>query len=306
MRSATAAFVWAWLAVFAAFQGHARGGEPSAAPRPAPPAAAQPAEGLTLDLGGGVALPLARIPAGTFLMGSPPDEQARSADEGPQHEVVITKPLLMGIHPVTQEQFERVMGVNVSVSVTPKGSDHPVDGVRWEQAVEFCKTLSAQTGRKVRLPTEAEFEYATRAGTTTRYHFGDDPQYKQLGDYAWWAKNLKDDLPPVGRKKPNAWGLYDTYGILWQWCSDWHGDYPAEKQTDPRGPATGTERVLRGGAWLVGPHTMDDKIGRMLPRSALRGVAGAWYKWPPPGSAAKLGRGYTEVGRIGFRVVVEE
>lgn len=283
----------------------AGGAGAAAPPDPAPVATAGgTAAPLALDLGGGVTLALAPIPAGTFLMGSPEDEKARSADEGPQHEVAITRPFWMGVTPVTQEQYERVMGVNVSV--TPKGGDHPVDGVRWEQAVEFCETLAKKTGRKVRLPTEAEFEYATRAGTTTRYHFGDDPDYKQLGDHAWWARNLKEDLPPVGRKKPNAWGLHDTYGILWQWCSDWHGDYPAEKQIDPQGPATGTDRVLRGGAWLTGPHTMDDKIGRMLPRSALRGVAGAWCKWPPPGSAAKLGRGYTEVGRIGFRVVVEE
>jgi formylglycine-generating enzyme required for sulfatase activity len=210
----------------------------------------------------------------------------------------------MGLFPVTQGQYQQVMGDNPSVAA--KGPEYPVDNVRWEMAVAFCKAASAKTGKTVRLPTEAEFEYATRAGTTTRYYFGDDPDYKQLGDYAWWAKNCKNDMQPVGLKKPNAWGLYDMYNIVWQWCSDWYGDtYPAEKQTDPQGPATGQYRVMRGGCWLTGPHAGDDKVGRMYSRSALRGIP-AWYSWRfAPGSAAKLGREYDQIGRIGFRVVVE-
>ena len=259
---------------------------------------------LTLDLGGGVSLKCAPIPAGKFMMGSPDDEKARSSDEGPQHEVTISKPFNMGIYPVTQEQFQQVMGSNPSVAAN--GPNYPVDNVRWEMAVAFCKAASAKTGKTVRLPTEAEFEYATRAGTTTRYYFGDDPDYKQLGNYAWWAKNCKNDLQPVGQKKPNAWGLYDMYNIVWQWCSDWYGDtYPSEKQTDPQGPASGTYHVMRGGCWLTGAHAGDDKEGRMYSRSALRGIP-AWYSWRyAPGSAAKLGREYDQIGRIGFRVVVE-
>ena len=275
--------------------------------KPAEPAVAPttaPADGLTLDLSGGVKMLFAKIPAGTFLMGSPNDEKARSSDEGPQHEVTISKPFFMGLFPVTQGQYQQVMGDNPSVAA--KGPEYPVDNVRWEMAVAFCKKMSAKTGKTVRLPTEAEFEYATRAGTTTLYYYGDDPDYKLMGDHAWWFKNCKDDLQPVGLKKPNPWGLHDVYGNVWQWCSDWYGDtYPSEKQTDPQGPATGQYRVMRGGCWLTGGHAWDDKMGRMFSRSALRGIPG-WYPWTfAPGSAAKLGREYSQVGRIGFRVVVE-
>jgi formylglycine-generating enzyme required for sulfatase activity len=265
-----------------------------AAPPTAPVA---PADGLSLDLGNHVALPLARIPAGTFLMGSPEAEKARSTDEGPQHAVTISRPFYLGIYPVTQAQYQQIMGVNPSAT---KGPTHPVERVPWEMAVAFCRKLSAQTDRTVRLPTEAEFEYATRAGTTTRYFYGDDPDYKQMGDYAWYYRNCKLDLQPVGQKKPNPWGLYDVYSNVWQWCSDWYGDtYPPGTQTDPQGPATGEYRVLRGGCWLVSHHTMADGQGRMLSRSALRGTPGYYdmHGWDrPPLKGA---------GRIGFRVVVE-
>ncbi|MBE7502372.1 MAG: SUMF1/EgtB/PvdO family nonheme iron enzyme [Verrucomicrobiales bacterium] len=98
------------------------------------------------------------------------------------------------------------------------------DHVKWEKAVEFCKKLTEKTARTVRLPTEAEFEYATRAGTAMRYFYGDDPKYEQMGDYTWHCMNGKLDIHPVGQKKPNTWGLYDVYGNVWQWCSDWYGD----------------------------------------------------------------------------------
>ncbi len=281
----------------------ARGVQKPAAPAVAPTTA--PADGLTVELGGGVTMLLARIPAGTFLMGSPEAEKARSSDEGPQHEVTISKPFYMGLFPVTQGQYQQVMGNNPSVAA--KGPEYPVDNVRWEMAVAFGRKMSEQTGKAVRLPTEAEFEHATRAGTTTRYYYGDDPDYKLMGNHAWWAGNCKDDLQPVGLKLPNPWGLYDMYGNVWQWCSDWYGDtYPDGKQTDPQGPATGQYRVMRGGCWLTGAHARDDKTGRMFSRSALRGIP-AWYCWTfAPGSAAKLGREYSQIGRIGFRVVVED
>jgi formylglycine-generating enzyme required for sulfatase activity len=278
--------------------------KPKEAPAAAPTTA--PADGLTIDLGNGLSMLFARIPAGTFQMGSPDSEVGRSTDEGPVHEVTISKPFFMGQLLVTQAQYQQVMGDNPSV--TAKGGDFPVENVRWEQAVAFCAKLSEKAGKTVRLPTEAEFEYATRAGTTTRYFYGADAyDMTQLGAYSWTVQDCKNDLQPVGRKQPNPWGLYDMYGMVWQWCSDWYADsYPAGKQTDPTGPQTGTERVLRGGSWLVGPHTDWDKQGRMLPRSAVRGVTGTWYRWPAPGSVAKVDRGYTQVGRIGFRVVVEE
>jgi len=280
------------VALAVAWSPVARGAEEAAKPVAVP--ATPPADGLTLDLGNGVNMLLAKIPAGTFLMGSPETEKARSTDEGPQHEVKISKSFYMGIYPVTQEQYQQIMGENPA----PRGPAYPVEHVPWEKAVAFCKKLSEKTGKIVRLPTEAEFEYATRAGTTTRYFYGDDLKYEQMGDYAWWYQNCGWDIHPVGQKKPSPWGLYDVYGNVWQWCSDWYGDtYPSEKQTDPKGPATGEYRVLRGGCWLVSHHTMGDGQGRMLSRSALRGTPG-YYRWDGlPNKGA---------GRIGFRVVVEE
>ncbi|MBM4034891.1 MAG: formylglycine-generating enzyme family protein [Planctomycetes bacterium] len=177
--------------------------------------------------------------------------------------------------------------------VTASGAEPPAGDL----TLELGGNVAMKLAKIPRLPTEAEFEYATRAGTTTRYFYGDDPNYKQLSEYAWWAQNCNMDTHPVGQKKPNAWGLYDVYSNVWQWCSDWFGDYPSEKQTDPRGPATGQYRVLRGGCWLIGHHTMDDGQGRMLSRSALRGTPG-YYEWDRPNAK--------DVGRIGFRVVVEE
>jgi formylglycine-generating enzyme required for sulfatase activity len=249
-----------------------------------------------LDLGNNITLKLAKIPAGTFIMGSPETEKARSTDESPQHEVVISKSFYMGIYPVTQAQYQQIMGENSIASW--KGPDYPVDGVRWDMAVMFCRKMSEKTGKIVRLPTEAEFEYAVRAGTSTRYFYGDDPEYKQMSDYAWYYRNCKGTTQPIGQKKPNPWGLYDVYSNIWQWCADWYGDtYPNEKQTDPQGPANGEFHVLRSGCWLINHHTMDDKVGRMLSRSSLRGTP-KYYPWgrPDPGP---------NVVRIGFRIVIE-
>jgi len=201
---------------------------------------------LTLDLGGGVTMKMVLIPAGKFMMGSPDSEQGRYEDEGPQHEVVITKPFYMGVTEVTQAQYEAVMGKNPSYY---RGAANPVDTVSWNDAVEFCKKLSEKTRQTVRLPTEAEWEYACRAGTQTAFSFGDDPS--TLGDYAWWAMNSGETPHPVGQKKPNAWGLYDTHGNVWEWCADWWGAYPKGPITDPSGPATASRgsRVARGGSW---------------------------------------------------------
>jgi formylglycine-generating enzyme required for sulfatase activity len=215
-----------------------------AASSPSAPAAAQPAPGvptaaasaeLTLDLGGGVTMKMVLIPAGKFMMGGGKD----------QHEVTISKPFYMGVYEVTQAQYEAVMGTNPSDF---KGATNPVEMVSWNDAAEFCKKLSEKTRQAVRLPTEAEWEYACRAGTQTTYSFGDDPS--TLGDYAWWAKNSGETPHPVGLKKPNAWGLYDMNGNVWEWCADLWGEYPKGPITDPSGPATASgSRVLRGGSW---------------------------------------------------------
>jgi len=151
----------------------------------------------------------------------------------------------MGIHEVTQEQYTAVTGTNPSAF---KGKTHPVVRVSWDDATAFCKALSSRTGRTVRLPTEAEWEYACRAGSTTRFHFGDDVNHTSLGDYAWYDANSGESTHPVGRKKPNAWGLYDMHGNVHEWCSDKYGDYRNAKQIDPTGPASGGVRVFRGGS----------------------------------------------------------
>ena len=133
-----------------------------------------------------------------------------------------------------------------------KGLQNPVEKVNWADAVEFCRKLSALPAEKsagyvYRLPTEAEWEYACRAGTTTRYSFGDSDS--ELGDYAWYDKNSGRTTHPVGGKKPNAWGLYDMHGNVWERCQDWHGDYPSGSVTDPTGAVSGSYRVYRGGSW---------------------------------------------------------
>ena len=144
------------------------------------------------------------------------------------------------------------MGTNLSKF---KGPRNPVEAVSWDDAVEFFRKLSALPAEKAagyvyRLPTEAEWEYACRAGTMTEYSFGNDES--ELGDYAWHASNSGNTTHPVGSKQPNPWGLHDMHGNVWEWCQDWHGDYPRGAVTDPTGPSSGSFRVLRGGGWVHG------------------------------------------------------
>jgi formylglycine-generating enzyme required for sulfatase activity len=202
---------------------------------------------LTLDLGGGVKLELVSIPAGEFMIGSPEDEGARDGDEGPQHRVRFSKPFYMGKYEVTQAQWKAVMGENPSQF---KGDDRlPVERVSWNDSVEFCRKVSRKTGKQVRLPSEAEWEYACRAGSTTAYSFGGSR--KDLGQYTWYGDNSDEKTHPVGQKKPNRCGLYDMHGNVWEWCADWYGEgyYATSPAANPKGPATGEYRVLRGGAW---------------------------------------------------------
>jgi formylglycine-generating enzyme required for sulfatase activity len=160
------------------------------------------------------------------------------------------------VHEVTQAQYEKVMGAKPSYfhgdEIKGSSSNHPVEQVSWEDAVEFCNKLSdlpeeKAAGRVYRLPTEAQWEYACRAGSKTAYSFGESS--KSLGNYAWFYENSNDQTHPVGQKKANAWGLYDMHGNVWEWCSDWYGDYPKGALSDPTGPKEGSFRVYRGGSW---------------------------------------------------------
>ena len=180
------------------------------------------------------------IPAGTFMMGWSDDA----------HEVTLTQPFKMGVQKVTQAQYEQVMGNNPSKF---EGAQNPVEMISWDDAVEFCRRLSElpsekDAGNVYRLPTEAEWAYSCRAGTTTQFSFGDDDS--DLGDYAWYAENSAKKTHPVGSKLPNALGLYDMHGNVWEWCQDWDGDDPNGSLTDPTGPVSGSRRVIRGGCWF--------------------------------------------------------
>jgi formylglycine-generating enzyme required for sulfatase activity/serine/threonine protein kinase len=230
---------------------------PTPAPAvPSPHAAASKKE-LTLDLGGGAMLELVLIPAGEFMMGSPDSEQGRDSGEGPLHPVRISRAFYMGKYEVTQAQWQAVMGTNPSwFSNTGGGKDKvsgastvtlPVDTVSWDECQEFCRKASQKTGKTVRLPTEAEWEYACRAGSTGRFCFGDSDE--QLGAYAWHRSNSGLKTHPVGGKQANAWGLYDMHGNVWEWCQDWYGPYLSDAQENSSGPNSGTNRVLRGGCW---------------------------------------------------------
>jgi formylglycine-generating enzyme required for sulfatase activity len=192
-------------------------------------------ETLTVDLGSDVTMEFVLVKPGSFTMG-----------KGTQaHRVIITNPFYLGTREATQAQYEAVTGTNPSKW---KGPNRPVESVSWDDASEFCKKLSQRTGKTVRLPTEAEWEYACRAGSTTHFCFGNDS--RSQGDYAWHSGNSGGQTHPVGRKRPNAWGLYDMHGNVGEWCADrYDHEYPTGTVTDPMGPAKGSYRALRGGSW---------------------------------------------------------
>ena len=194
------------------------------------------------DLGKGVKLETVLVPAGKFVMGSPKKEDGRYDDEA-QHEVTLAKPFYMGKYAVTQEQWKAVMGKNPSYT---KGAKLPVTDVSWEDCQKFIKKLNGITKGKYRLPTESEWEYACRAGTTTAYSFGakitpKDANYSETG--------IGEPIE-VGSYKPNNFGLYDMHGNVWEWCEDWSAAYTDGRVTNPKA-ATGTSRVLRGGSFLT-------------------------------------------------------
>jgi len=233
------------------------------------------------------------IPPGSFLMGSPDTEQDRYPSEGPQTSVTLTRGFWMGRFEVTQGEYASVMGTNPSSF--PGVWSRPMDQVSWNDAVAYCAQLTLQeqaagrlpAGYAFRLPTEAEWEYAARAGTTTRFSFGDDPTYAECYRRFWFNDNsyfmtngyVSGKTRPVGGKTPNPWGLHDMYGNVSEMCLDWFGDYPGGMVTDPLGPASGTDRVIRGGSFSSSPSSC---------RSAYR-----WRVTPTTGNWT-----------VGFRVVL--
>jgi formylglycine-generating enzyme required for sulfatase activity len=182
-------------------------------------------------------------PPGTFVMGTPGDTEYEIP-----HQVTLTRGFWIGKYPVTQGQWFRVMGNNPS-EFRSAGSDAPVENVPWDVAQAFCSTVSRIEGIQCRLPTEAEWEYACRAGSTGPYCF-DSPYPGDLLDYAWFWENSGETTHPVGQKKPNDWGLHDMHGNVWEWCADWYEKYTKGPATDPKGPRSGSSRVIRGGSWL--------------------------------------------------------
>jgi formylglycine-generating enzyme required for sulfatase activity len=218
------------------------------------------------------------IPAGEFMMGSPDGDKNAYGDEKPRHKVTISQPFYLGKYEVTQAQWEVVMGNNPSRF---KGWNNPVEWVTWDEIQEFIKKLNQKAGgNKYRLPTEAEWEYAARAGTTSRYSFGDEAG--ALGRYAWYDSNSGDTTHPVGQKEPNGWGLYDMHGNVFERVQDWYSEkyYSGSPATDPQGPSSGTGRVFRSGSW--------DADARFC-RSAFR----IYEDYPPD---------YDQRNNLGFRL----
>jgi formylglycine-generating enzyme required for sulfatase activity len=193
-------------------------------------------------------------------MGSPSDEAGRLPDEGPQMRVTISKPFWLGATEVTQKQWTTVMGANPSKF---NGGDLPVEQVSWNEAVEFCRKLNERAsqalpaGYAFMLPTEAQWEYACRAGTTS-------DKRDEVDAMAWYGQQNGLGTHPVGTKRANAWGLYDMLGNVWEWCRDWKATYPGGSVRDYAGPSTGNVRVMRGGRW-------GDQVQSC--RSAHRGAA---------------------------------
>jgi formylglycine-generating enzyme required for sulfatase activity len=231
---------------------------------------------------------LARIPAGEFVMGSLDDESER-----PTRGVRIGLPFLLGVYPVTQAQYAAITG-SAPLSLFRGRDDHPVDTISWLDAVRFCNLLSASDGLKpyyeirpdgrvqerggtgYRLPTEAEWEYACRAGSEASFHFGDEAE--DLVRYAWYQRNSESSTHSVGKLLPNGFGLHDMHGNVWEWCWDWYAPYPSRSPgdgsplLDPRGPAEGRERVLRGGSWNADIHQL-----RSAARNSYDPEEPLWY-----------------------------
>ena len=204
-------------------------------------------------------LELVWIPPGTFLMGSSPYEKSRGRYEGPETSVTIGYGFWLGKYEVTIWQYKNTAGRlprKWADQFNDTDNDLPVDNVTWQEAMNFCRLLTQREreastlphGYAYRLPTEAEWEYACRAGTNTRFSFGDDPNYVEIASYAWFEANSEGRAHRVGGKLPNPWGLYDMHGNVSEWCLDWLGDYPGGAVTNPLGAIPGDVFAIRGGA----------------------------------------------------------
>ena len=206
----------------------------------------------TIVLPGGEEMEMIYCGPGSFIMGSPVDEPQRSSDEV-QHKVILTKGFWLGKYPVTQAQWESVMDCNPSQS--NQGYNYPVDNVSWYDCNDFIEKINSRSNLNARFPTEAEWEYACCAGTTTNYHWGNalngdkancDGRYP--GGTPVTGRYL-EKTTPVGSYDANPWGFYDMHGNVWEWCADWYGRYPTKSEKDPKGPPSGSYRVYRGGSW---------------------------------------------------------
>ena len=226
------------------------------------------------------------IPAGQFEMGSTGRTDPDRGDNETQHTVILSRGFWLLDHEVTQGEYEAVMGGNPS---NFRGADRPVEMVSWYDAVAFCQALTRKDRdlrniserHEYRLPTESEWEYACRAGTTTALYYNDGDRNRELDVIAWWDWNSGKETHPVKQKLPNAFGLYDTIGNVWEWCSDGYGIYPTGSVMDPKGRNVQTSRVYRGGSW---------KDSAELSRAA-------WRQRNPPGN---------RYFHVGFRPALSE
>lgn len=222
---------------------------------------------VTETLPGDIPLELVLIEPGEFMMGAVPGDDWADAHEKPRHIVTISKPLYIGKYEVTQAQWKAVMGTTLIQQravmdpqspttgiIRGEGPNYPMYYLRWGDVQEFCRKLSLVTGNKYRLPTEAEWEYACRAGRTTKYYWGDEFD----GDYAWYEENSGGLIHPVGQKLGNEWGLYDMAGNVFEWCADYYSPayYSSGKTTDPQNTQKSESYVVRGGSWGNGPKDM--------------------------------------------------
>jgi len=258
---------------------------PRTPPAPEPLAATAPTGELYPPLTNSLGMSFVSIPAAAFIMGSPEDEPGRNPDEIP-HEVTISRAFYLQTTPVTQGQWRALMDDNPSI-FSDGGDDCPVEGVSWNDCQEFIQRLNARGEGTYRLPKEAEWEYACRAGSPTAFANGEitqllgepDPNLDAMG---WYCGNSGRRTHPVGQKAPNRWGLYDMHGNVSEWCQDWYGPYPETPQVDPAGPPKGMERIFRSGSLFGNALTC---------RSAYRA------KWPP--------QSRSKFQVLGFRLVRE-